>query len=170
MFGRRSMPNSKFPTVSFLFPLLLCCLLGCSSTTTGSKTGIDQLHLLVTSVALNVDDKPGPDGVGVRIYASRRERAEALPITTGTLEILMFDGNLPLDELPSLQPRHKWSYPADKLKPHVQKTTIGVSYRFAALWGDDKPMGERVTVVARYTSPEARQVYSAPTSIPVNLP
>src|SRR6185503_13510966 len=114
MSGRRSMPN-------FQFLLLFCFILGCSSTDTATKSAIDQLHLLVTSVALNVDDKPGPDGVGVRIYASRRERAEALPIASGTLDILMFDGNLPLDQLQSAQPRHTWSYPAEKLKPYIQK-------------------------------------------------
>ena len=145
-------------------------LLGCaSSNPDASKSTIDQLHLLVTSVALNVDDKPGPDGVGVRIYASRRERAEALPIASGTLDILMFDGNLPLDQLRSAQPRHTWSYPAEKLKPYIQKTTVGISYRFAALWGEDKPTADRVTFVARHTSPNAKQIYSAPSSVQLSL-
>ena len=154
---------------NFQFLLLFCFIVGCSSTDTTTKTGIDQLHLLVTSVALNVDDQPGPDGVGVRIYASRRERAEALPIASGTLDILMFDGNLPLDQLRSAQPRHTWSYPAEKLKPYIQKTTIGISYRFAALWGEDKPTADRVTFVARHTSPNAKQAYSAPSSIQLSL-
>lgn len=142
---------------------------GCAGSTGENKAAIDQLHLLVTSVALNVDDKPGPDGVGVRVYASRRERAEALPIASGTLDILMFDGNLPLDQLRSAQPRHTWSYPAEKLKPYIQKTTIGISYRFAALWGEDKPTADRVTFVARHTSPNAKQAYSAPSSIQLTL-
>jgi hypothetical protein len=144
-------------------------LAGCAGPTRASKSSIDQLHLLVTSVALNVDDKPGPDGVGVRVYASRHERAEALPITTGTLDILMFEGNVPFDQLPSHQPRHTWSYPADKLKPHIQKTTVGISYRFAALWGDDKPTTDRVTFVARHTSQNTNHIYSAPSSVQLSL-
>jgi hypothetical protein len=143
--------------------------IGCAGPKGESKPNIDQLHLLVTSVALNVDDKPGPDGVGVRVYASRRERAEALPIASGTLDILMFDGNLHLDQLQSAQPHHTWSYPAEKLKPYVQKTTIGISYRFAALWGEDKPTADRVTFVARHTSPNAKQIYSAPSSVQLSL-
>lgn len=148
--------------------LLLVCALGCRSLSSSSKP-IDQLHLLVTSVALNLDGKPGPDGVGVRLYASHRGNAAALPITSGTLDILMFDGNLPLKELPNHQPRHTWSYPAEKLKAQLQETSVGTSYRFAALWGEDKPKGERITLVARYTTPAGQPIYSAPSSVPVPM-
>jgi hypothetical protein len=142
-------------------------LAACRSPLSEAKGPIDQLHLLVTSVALNLDEKPGPDGVGVRVYASRRGLSEAVPITAGTL-VLMYDGSLPLDQLPSLQPRRTWSYPADQLKPYTQKTSIGVSYRFAAIWGEEKPTGDRVTMVARYRGPDSRQTYSAPSSVPVS--
>lgn len=160
------------PAPRFLFPALLLILLlaaGCRSTPSASNSPIDQLHLLVTSVALNLDDKPGPDGVGVRVYASRKGEAQALPITSGALDILMYDGNLPLNELPAREPLRTWSYPAAKLKPQLQETSIGTSYRFAAVWGDDKPKGDRVTLVARYTSPSGQVVYSAPSSVPLSL-
>lgn len=157
---------SRFQLPGLALVVFLC---GCGSPAKKEATAIDQLHLLVTSVALNLDDNPGADGVGVRVYASQRGNTEAVPITSGTLDILMFDGHLPLDQLPSLQPRHTWSFPASQLKAQLQQTTIGISYRFAALWGEDKPVGDRVTMVARYTSPEARQVYSAPSSIPVSV-
>jgi hypothetical protein len=158
-------------------PLWLCallvsvCLSGCSSLspTGGSNATIDQLHLLVTSVALNMDGKPGPDGVGVRVYASHRGGSTALPITKGNLDILMFDGNAPLKELPSQKPLRTWAYPAEKLKPQLQETSVGTSYRFAAVWGDEKPKGERVTFVARYTPPGGPPVYSAPSSVPLAL-
>ena len=161
--------RSNESKILLLILFLILIFPGCSTPPSETKSTIDQLHLLVTSVALNVDDKPGPDGVGVRIYASRRERAEALPIASGTLDILMFDGNLPLEQLRSAQPRHTWSYPAEKLKPYIQKTTIGISYRFAALWGEDKPTADRVTFVARHTAPNAKQAYSAPSSIQLSL-
>jgi hypothetical protein len=144
-------------------------LAGCAGPATKSKATINQLHLLVTPVALNLDDKPGPDGVGVRVYASHRERAEALPITTGTLDLLMFEGNVSPEQVASLKPRQTWSYPANELKPHIQETTIGISYRFAALWGNDKPTSDRVTFVARHTSSPTRQIYSAPSSVQLNL-
>jgi hypothetical protein len=149
--------------------LLVAACVGCRSISSGGGGPIDQLHLLVTSVALNLDRKPGPDGVGVRLYASRRGQAAALPITQGTLEILMFDGNVALDQLLQQQPRHTWTYPAEKLKPQAQETSVGISYRFAALWGEDQPKGERVTVVARYTGPSGQPIYSAPSSVPTSV-
>jgi hypothetical protein len=145
-------------------------IVSCAGPKTRSKSSsIDQLHLLVTPVALNLDDKPGLDGVGVRVYASHHERAEALPITSGTLDLLMFDGNVSPDQVTALQPRRTWSYPADKLKPHIQETTIGISYRFAALWGDDKPTSDRVTFIARHTSVTSNRIYSAPSSVQLSL-
>ncbi len=160
------MTRSGFTLLSGVLSLAVC--IGCRSISSSSQS-IDQLHLLVTSVALNLDGKPGADGVGVRLYASHRGETDALPITTGTLDILMFEGNVPLDELPNHEPRHTWSYPAEKLKAQLQETSIGTSYRFAALWGEDQPKSERVTLVARYTAPGGQPVYSAPSSVPVSV-
>jgi hypothetical protein len=173
------MGNFQFSIFNFRFPthpltglpvylLLLVFLNACSSMPSHTTSPIDQLHLLVTSVALDLDGKPGPDGIGVRVYASRPGSSGAVPVKTGTLELLMYDGAHVREQLASLQPRHLWTYPADKLKPYLQKTSIGTSYRFAALWGDDKPTSDRVTLIARYTGPDNRQIYSAPSSIPVS--
>jgi hypothetical protein len=149
--------------------LILACSMGCRSLAPASKSPIDQLHLLLTSIALNLDSKPGSDGVGVRIYASRRGDTTALPITQGDLDILMFDGEVPLKDLLTQKPLHTWSYPASKLKPHHQETSIGTSYRFAAVWGENKPTGDRVTFIARYTPPKGQPVYSAPGSVPLSV-
>ena len=157
-------PLTRLPA----YLLLLSWLLGCASTSTHTKGPIDQLHLIVTSVALDLDGKPGPDGIGLRVYASQSGSNEAVPIKTGTLELLMYDGAHVREQLASLQPRHTWTYPAEKLKSYIQKTSIGASYRFAALWGDDKPSGDRVTLIARYTGPDSKQALSAPSSIPVS--
>jgi hypothetical protein len=148
--------------------LLIACSTGCRSLSPVSKAPLDQLHLLLTSVALNLDNKPGSDGVGVRIYASRRGDTTALPITQGDLEILMFDGDVPREEVLKQKAFHTWSYPASKLKPYLQVTSIGTSYRFAAVWGENKPVGDRVTFIARYTPPNGKPVYSAPGSVPLS--
>jgi len=171
---RRSVPDVLCPVsrrfvALWMGVLTLAACVGCRSISSGGTGPINQLHLLVTSVALNLDGKPGADGVGVRLYASRRGEAAALPITQGTLDILMFDGNVPLDELSQHEPRHTWSYPAEKLKTQIQETSVGISYRFAALWGEDQPKGERVTVVARYTGPSGQPIYSAPSSVPTSV-
>ena len=162
--------GSSLPLRSWCICLLiLACSTGCRTLSPTTRAPIDQLHLLVTSVALNMDSKPGPDGVGVRIYASHRGTTTALPITQGDLEILMFDGDVPLEDLLKQKPLHTWSYPASKLKPHLQETSIGTSYRFAALWGGDKPRTDRAIFLARYTPPGGQPVYSAPGSVPISV-
>lgn len=157
------------PLVIWLVCLLVLFFSGCGSLSSRSKASIDQLHLLVTSVALNLDGKAGADGVGVRVYASRRGETTAVPITTGQLEILMFEGTVPASDLPNHKAAYTWTYPADKLKPQMQETSIGMSYRFAAIWGENKPSGDRVTFVARYTSPAGQVIYSAPSSVPLSV-
>ena len=142
---------------------------GCRTLAPASKAPIDQLHLLLTSIALNLDSKPGPDGVGVRIYASHRGDTTAIPITQGDLDILIFDGEVTLKDLLTQKPLHTSSYPASKLKPHLQITSIGTSYRFATVWGQNKPTGDRVTLIARYTPPKGQPVYSAPGSVPLSV-
>jgi hypothetical protein len=169
MFGSIDQRGHRAPSFMVIIYLwVLFSLTGCGTTAFSPKGTIDQLHLLVTSVALNMDGKPGADGVGVRVYASHRGSSEATPIMSGSLEILMFDGQVPFDELPKHQPLRSWTYPAAELKPHLQKTAIGSSYAFAAVWGNEKPKGDRVTVVARYRPETGSLVYSAPGSIPLS--
>src|SRR5687768_11693122 len=55
---------------------------------------VEELHLFGAPVALNLDGVPGPDGVGVRVYASARKVSRGIPITSGLLELLIFDGPL----------------------------------------------------------------------------
>ena len=158
---------------------LLCCLVGilspgCVSRPAGqggpagsSRKSIDQIHLLLTSVALNFDKIPGPDGFGVRVYAASHLSPAPLPIVTGTLEILMFDGPIATADIRSATPLHLWKHTALELANYFQKTSVGPSYRFTVIWGHDQPTRERITVVARYLSTDGRQIYSSPGTIPL---
>jgi hypothetical protein len=132
-----------------------------------SAGDIHQLHLIVTAVAVNFDDTPGPDGFGARVYASTPKSALAPPITRGALELLLFDGVVAAEELASRPPLRQWSYPARELKPFLQKTAVGAGYVFTPRWGDARPAKEQITVAARYVSPEGRKVYAAPGTISV---
>ncbi len=92
---------------------------------------------------------------------------KALPIARGTLELLMYDGLLKLGGSESQKPLRTWSYTADELKDYAYKTVIGTSYGLTPLWGDAKPTENRITVIARYTSPEGVKISSAPSVISV---
>ena len=140
-----------------------------SSSASGATRPIERLDLLLTPMALDLDGRPGADGFGVRVYASGRRSAFGSPIGQGALEILMFDGTIRAEDLPLATPLRTWRYEAAELKPFAQKTSIGTGYRFALSWGEQKPRGERITVLARYVAPDKLTVTSAPGAIPLTL-
>jgi hypothetical protein len=145
---------------------------GCSSTkpgtgrTPGLKTeAIVEINMLTAPSALNFDGVPGPDGISLRIYAGNPRLPKCLPITAGTLEILLFDGLLQAGEVKSAQPLIVWSYPADELPRFARKSSIGVSYVFTPRWGPHRPKRNRATAVARYLPPDGASISSAPAAM-----
>jgi hypothetical protein len=147
---------------------------GCSSTgpspvatPRGPDEPIEEINMFSAPAALNFDGIPGPDGLSLRIYAANSREPKGLALGRGKLEILMFDGLVKPEEVTSASPLHVWSYPAKELVRHSQKTSIGISYVLTPVWGADKPAKNRVTVLARYTTSQGRQVWSGPTVVAV---
>jgi len=142
---------------------------GCATGNGGRSEAPAELHLFGLPVALNLDGKPGPDGIGVRVYASAAGLAKGVPITRGTLEVLMFDGVVGETELRTRSPRHQWSLPAAALKPFASLTSLGTGYQLALRWEQDSPRTPVVTVMARYHSPEGAELQSAANTVSVAL-
>jgi len=165
-FGLRA---SDFGFASLLLlPLLF--VLGCGSlSSSGGKGAINQLHLLGTPVAIDLDKKPGADGLGVRVYASSAETSQAIPIRSGSLEIVLFDGTVRREEVAAATPLVSVTYSASQLRKFEHKTAVGMSYNFIPAWGDHTPTKGRVTVVAIYRiSPAAAPIRSAPITVPLS--
>ena len=147
--------------------LLLLLSAGCGSTGIFSPAGrVEQLHLIGTPVAVDMDKQPGPDGLGVRVYAGSRDSRAAVRIAEGTLELLLFDGTIRPQEILSSTPIAKWSYTAKELEKHEQISAVGVGYAFVPTWTERRPKSNRVTVVARFTGADGI-VYSAPITVPL---
>jgi hypothetical protein len=154
---------------------LLVILSGCVSEkqakalprTSGPAGGgtIQEINLLAVPVALNMDEKPGPDGFVIKIYAGNRNRPKPFPIDEGKVEILMFDGIPGVTEGAARQPRRVWTYSAEQLKPFEIETSIGAGYELALNWGDAKPVFGKIAVVVRYTPPKGAPIASAPSVI-----
>ena len=53
---------------------------------------LEQIHMLTSPFAVNMDGMPGPDGIAAKVYAGSESQPRFFPIESGTLEILMFDG------------------------------------------------------------------------------
>lgn len=129
-----------------------------------------ELHLFGNPVAMNLDGIPGPDGIGVRIFASASGRAVGLPITQGTLEILLFDGVLAAQESAEPpQPLKVWTFNPQDLKGYQAETSLGAGYQFALQWGPERPRQVRVTVIARLRLPNGSVLASDSSSISVNV-
>ena len=126
---------------------------------------IGELHLFGLPTALTVAGSSVPAGVGVRVYASAPEGDRALPIRTGTLEILLFDQPPASLDVRTSPPLKSWSFAAAELPGFESDTLVGSGYQFELSWGTNQPRGGVLTVVARYRSAKPPLVYSAPATI-----
>lgn len=159
------------PTVLLpLGPALIASLLlaaGCA-TDAGHAGGIDSLHVFSVPVALDLDGSPGPDSFGLTLYASAAAIPRGVLITTGRIEILMYDGALPPGGNTNATPVRVWTFTAADLKNRGIKSSLGIGYRFTPRWGDTPPTESRITVVAPFVSARQTSVQSAPTTIAVS--
>ena len=148
--------------------LLLCA--ACSSThpkrsfpTTGELV---ELNILTSPVGLDLDGRPGIDGFSLKAYASTATNPKAVPIRSGTLEVLMFDGTLfGRTNLPP--PLHTWTFTAAELRPYEFVAPLGTGYGLNLAWGSDIPTRRLITVGARYTSSEGKILTSSLSSVTV---
>ena len=75
-------------------------VIGCSSSSRRSslfspKSGeLTELNVLTAPVGLDLDGRPGIDGFSVRVYGNIASNPKPVPIVSGTLEVLMFDGTV----------------------------------------------------------------------------
>ena len=157
---------------SLSFLVLGAILLGCSNTTirrpapASAPTSIDRLNLLAAPIALNLDGMPGPDAVAVKIYASNTRNPKPVPITSGSVDLLAFEGLLGNStNVPT--PFKTWTYTASELRRMQFKASIGTGYQITASFIGLKPKSDKLTVVARYRPDPSHAIYSSPSTISV---
>jgi hypothetical protein len=145
--------------------LLLLFAAGCVTDASRARK-IDSLHLFTAPVALDLAPPPGPDSIGLTLYASATATPRGVPIAGGRLVIEMFDG--PLQPGGSnAAPRCAWTFLPPELKPLGVKTSLGHGYRFTLRWNNSPPREDRVTLVARYLTARDTAIESTPTTIAV---
>ncbi|MFM7099808.1 MAG: hypothetical protein ACKO3N_01395 [Verrucomicrobiota bacterium] len=153
--------------------LAAALLAGCNSAPSRpprSRGGaVDELHLFGVPVALNLDGRPGPDTLGLRIYASAAGAARGIPIRQGRLEVLMFDGTVSGSAFRDTPPLKAWTLDAAALQALTAETSLGTGYQLALGWGEQRPRGPVVTVIARLRIPGRPDLYSSPGTISVTL-
>ena len=141
-------------------------LAGCKSTRLGKESNIVQLNLITVPVAVDLDGRPGPDGISIRVYASTKESPKQVAIKKGTLEMLMFDG--PFHRQGQPPPVLKqFRFAAEELRRVEFTAEIGKGYQLALSWGTNVPTHRVMSVAARYTAPDGRVAISRPSSVTV---
>jgi hypothetical protein len=148
--------------------LVLGALVGCSSpgkpSAPISPSSIDKLNLLAAPVALNLDGFPGPDTVAVKIYANSAREPRPVPIDTGTIDLLAFEGLL-TNSTNTPQPFKTWTYTVSELRRLQFKASIGIGYQITASFTGLKPRADKLTIIARYRPDPAHAIYSSPSTI-----
>ena len=128
---------------------------------------ITEINLLAIPVTLNLDETAGTDGFVIKVYAGNPQHPKPVPIPGGTLEILMYDGVSHGPAAKPNLPRKIWTFEARDLAPLKVESSIGIGYDLTLLWGDAKPLRDKISIVARYVSPKGSTLYSAPSVISV---
>lgn len=159
----------SLPVTCLILALLSACQTGPRTIAITAPGAIDELNLLTMPIGLNLDTVPGADGFAVKIFPSTAAAPKSVPIKDGTLEVLMYEGVIQIDDASSLpSPLQSWTFSPGQLIPFEQQSFVGTGYELTLRWGPQAPGQSKVTIVARYLPPHgAPPVYSAPNAITV---
>lgn len=130
-----------------------------ASAADGSR--IDVVNLYAMPAAINWDDKPGADGLQVRVFFFRLDEPQAVDMTDGLLEFTIHAGRVPASKLPELPPIKTWRFTAAELAVYRTRSVVGTGYVMSLPWGDRTPASPSVTLSARLVRGD-RAVYAAP--------
>jgi len=150
---------------AFLAILALSLLAGCATTGGGRADQVQEVHLFGMPAALNMDGRPGADGFAVRVYIIKPGSVKGAQIGSGSIEVLMFDGVVGVNDMTSVPPAQTWRFARRELAPLEEQTSLGFGYRFTLRW-NAKPNQGHITLVARHVPTKGDVVYSAPSTIP----
>lgn len=146
---------------------LVGLLVGCATGTPGGRGSADitELHVFTFPAAVRAGSTTEPDGIALKVFACKADDSKGVPITGGSLEVLLFDGPLLVVDPAKLTPRKTWVLTAAELKRYEFKKSLGVGYDLALSWREAKPTASKLTVLARLLPPRGAPIYSDPTVI-----
>jgi hypothetical protein len=125
---------------------------------------VEEIHIL--GLMKGSRGPKGLEGFRLRLYASDAGVARGVPIKNGRIEILMFDRA----DATVLNPRNEkpikvWGFDAAELEQYRSSSVIGDGYQFELNWGETRPTGRAITVVAHYVASRKTEIYSAPAGL-----
>jgi len=129
---------------------------------------VDVVNLRVMPNPVNLDNDPEPDALLAEVFFFKLDEPQPVPVT-GTLELLLFEGNVPVGSLGRARPLRVWRFGGDDLRRCLTRDHGLWGYVMQLRW-DMPPAAKHVTLLARYTRPGGGTVVSAPSSIPLRIP
>jgi hypothetical protein len=155
---------------SFILALAAACWGGCSNAPKPARPGgggpIREVNVITSPVGLNLDGVPGVDGFSMKVYANNASNPKTVALRGGSLALEMYDGTF-YGRTNAPQPARTWRYGAEDLPSHQVGSSIGVGYEFVLMWGTNRPTQRIITVLARYSDGQGREIVSPPSSVTV---
>jgi hypothetical protein len=139
---------------------------GCKTTPFAAQEKITHLNVITFPRALDLDGRPGPDGISIKVYASAKDIPKPVPLRKGTLEVLMFDGVFQRQGPPPPVLK-QFTLTAEELRRAEFTAKIGTGYQLSLPWGTNLPTRQIMSVAARFTDPDGKIAISRPSSISV---
>ena len=161
--------SSARRAVSLLVGLLLLAALAVGCTGPRRAIQIDRVDLWAQQGLVNVDADSSPDGVIVNVYFYSNNHPEPA-VGSGMLDIILYDGKPGIPRLTDVKPLKTWTFAAQDLEGHRNKTLGLWNFQLMLIWSDAPPKSHVTTLVAKYHTLKGHEVYSAPTSILLRLP
>jgi len=129
---------------------------------------VDVVAAEAVPMAVNWDERPGPDGVRIRVTLF--QRAQPRPVVgSGTLDFLLFPGKVGDVDPATARPAQSWTFACAELRPSLVRSIVGWGYSLSLGWGDRMPDSPTVTVFVRYAAPGGEPVWSKPVTIAISL-
>lgn len=159
-------------TVRYPFYILLICATatifapGCRGPLMLNYKSVHHIDLMTQPVAANLDGAPGADGLQIKIYLYHKDKTI---FGGGTLNVMLFDGNDSQGDLRNGKPIHTWTFSPNQLKPFLANSYGLLHYQLTLAWGENKPRSKTVTILARYTENDGKEIFSTPVIVPVML-
>jgi len=146
-----------FPLLAVGIGLLLSA--GCATSGGEGRDRIRTLYMVTTPVAMNLDDTPGVDGIGVNLFAFG-SGAKAVPLPAGSVEFAAYDAIGILANPP--RAFHTWTFEVAELKRFRTQAAIGEGYRLLLNCSPKLLLSSRLALVCRFRPGTGPEVVSEP--------
>jgi len=128
---------------------------------------VDKIELASRPAVVNLDDKPGPDGVSITLRLYNLEQPLAFALQTGVIEFVLYEGNIKDAEVADAEPFHVWRFSANQINNSGRKVLVGWQYALSLDWLGKPPTSSAVTLVARIPRPGGTPIYAHPVHLPI---